>query len=48
MEKKRIKRGSLWETGYTGTREGQRKEMDKETNIRDTEIEETELRQKEE
>ena len=48
MEKSRIKRGNLWETGYTGTREGQKKEMDKETNIRETEIEQTQLRQKEE
>jgi hypothetical protein len=48
MEKSRIKRGNLWETGYTGTREGQRKEMDKETNIREMETEETELKQKKE
>jgi hypothetical protein len=47
MEKSRIKLGNLWETGYTGTREGQWKEIDKETNIRETEIEETDLRQKE-
>lgn len=48
MEKCRIKRRNLWETGYTGTREGQRKEMDKETNIIEMETKETELRQKEE
>jgi hypothetical protein len=48
MEKCRIKGRNLWETGYTGTREVQGKEVDKETNIIEMETKETELRQKKE